>query len=303
VENRADFTLPSGKFVIVGDSRPRDYLEFFLEDSSRVPRLVFQAIAGERPVCVVHAGDLAVVGSRRTFWQGWKVWDRDVSLLADRNVTVFPVVGNHEYRGWTRSPLALFHSRFEHLGGHTWYTVRIGGVLVVCINSNFSRMKPETLVEQDRWLDGVLAAAGADPATWMVLPMVHHPPFTNVSPRYLVFESAEVRKRFVPRFLDCRKVGAVFSGHVHTYEHILYQGSHFVVTGGGGSPRFKLKRPLRRKRVDLWPGDGRIRPFHYLRCLPDESSRRLDVEVVCLDAADVWSVGERFALRASERGP
>ena len=43
-------------------------------------------------------------------------------------------------------------------------------------------------------------------------PDLHHPPFTNVSPRYLVFESREVRERFVPRFLGCRKVAAVCPG-------------------------------------------------------------------------------------------
>jgi Calcineurin-like phosphoesterase len=292
----ADFTVSSGMFVVVGDSRPPDYLEFFLEDSRDVPRRVFEAIAGDEPACVVHAGDLAVVGSRRTFWQGWTVYDRDVAILAARGIRIFPVVGNHEYRGYTRSPLALFFARFEHLEQRTWYTVRIGGVLIICLNSNFSRLSRDAVLEQDRWLDELLRAAVADPDVWLVAPMVHHPPFTNVSPRYLVFESKEVQQRFVPRLLACPKVRLVVSGHVHTYEHILHEGAHFIVTGGGGSPRFKLKPAARRRHADLWSGHGRVRPFHYLRCRPDESARRLEVEVACLDDGGTWTVGERFAV-------
>jgi Calcineurin-like phosphoesterase len=298
VATTADFTLSSGKFVVLGDSRPRDYLEFFLENSDHVPRQVFDAVAAEDPVCVVHAGDLAVFGSRRAFWKGWRDYDRDVEALVLRGVRIFPVVGNHEYRGYTRSPLGLFFSRFEHLGRKTYYTLRIGGVLVVSIDSNFSRMPREAVAAQDRWLDEVLRGADADPRIWQILPIVHHPPFTNVSPIYLVFESAEVQRRFVPRFLECRKVAAVVSGHAHTYEHILSRGVHFLVTGGGGSPRFRLKPANRRKHVDLWKGPERVRPFHYLRCRPDEAARRLEVEVVCLGPGGAWAVGEEFELFA-----
>ena len=85
-----DFTVSPGKFVVVGDSRPNDHLEFLLEDSRRVPAIVFGAIAAEDPACVFHAGDMAVFGSRATFWQGWKSYDRDVAVLAERKIRIFP---------------------------------------------------------------------------------------------------------------------------------------------------------------------------------------------------------------------
>jgi calcineurin-like phosphoesterase family protein len=297
VAREADFTIPSGKFVVVGDSRPRDYLELFLEDSRGVPLAVFEAIAAEDPACVFHAGDMAVVGSREAFWQGWKPYDRDVAVLTARDIRIFPIVGNHEYRGFTRTPLARFFSRFAHLPGRTWYSVAIGIVRVVCIDSNLSRLKPEAVLAQDRWIDEELGAAAEDEAIRIVLPIVHHPPFTNVSPRYLVFESREVRQRFVPRFLACRKVAAVLSGHVHTYERILHEDVQFIVTGGGGSPRFKLRPPDTRKRVELWQ-DGLVRPFHYLRCVPDAARGALSVEVACLDPPKAWALGDRFELVA-----
>jgi hypothetical protein len=294
----AEFAVSSGRFVIVGDSRPRDYLEFLLEDSRRIPPIVFQAIVDEDPTCVFHAGDMAVFGSRPRFWQGWTQYDRDVALLASRGIRIFPVVGNHEYRGWTRTPLANFWSRFQHLRGRSRYAVAIGGLLVVCLDSNFGRMNDEATAAQDRWLDELLARASAEPGVWLVLPILHHPPFTNVSPRYLVFESEEVQRRFVPKFVGCAKVAAVVAGHVHTYERILHEGVQFIVTGGGGSPRFKLRPEGRRKHRDLAAQGGLVRPFHYLRCCPDDAAKKLVVEAACLDERDRWFTGDRFELAA-----
>ena len=174
--------------------------------------------------------------------------------------------------------------------------MNLGGLIVLCIDSNISRMKPASVMAQDQWVDEWLRDAAADPDVWMVLPILHHPPFTNVSPRYFVFGSGEVKHRFVPRFLACQKVAAVIAGHVHTYERIQKDGVQFIVTGGGGSPRFKLRPKERRKHVDLAPDSGLIRPFHYLRCIPDEGGRRLAVETVCLSPGGAWTVGDRFDL-------
>jgi len=37
-------------------------------------------------------------------------------------------------------------------------------------------------------------------------------------------------------------VGAVFSGHDHNYQRVLYNGIEYVVTGGGGSPLYDPTR-------------------------------------------------------------
>jgi hypothetical protein len=301
--HRADFSVPSGTFVVVGDSRPPDYLEFFLEDSRWVPRVVFDAIGEERPACVVHAGDLAVFGSRESFWQGWQPFDRDARSLLEGGVPIYPALGNHEYRGFTRSPLARYFTRFAHLGERTFYSVRIGGILVVCLDSNFARMRGSREREQESWLENALAEARQDPSVWIVLPVIHHPPFTNVSPVYLIFESRSVQQRLVRHLWGHEKVAAVFSGHVHAYEHFVKNEIHFLVTGGGGSPRFRLKPRARCRHDDVWPGDERIRPFHYLRCRPDEPGRSLTVEVVCLTASRTWEVRETFRLGEQKRPP
>jgi hypothetical protein len=290
----ADFDLPAGKLVVLGDSRPRDYFEFFLEDSRAIPARVFDAVAAERPVAVIHCGDLAVFGAAERFWQGWSAFDRDVRALTEASIPIFPAIGNHEYRGSTRRPLEHFFARFPHLQRRHYYAVRSGGTLFLCLDSNLGRLTPERRAAQDAWLRDWLAAARADDDIVHVVPIVHHPPFTNIARCYLVFEAHAVREQWVPWFLAEPKVELVFAGHVHTYEHIVEHGKHFVVTGGAGSPRFRLRPPDRRRRHDVWPESGLIRPFHYVR-LTETPPRGLLVEVVCLQA-DGWHVGESFTI-------
>jgi hypothetical protein len=288
------FELPAGKIIVLGDSRPRDYFEFFLEDSRAMPARVFDAVAAERPVGVIHCGDLAVFGAAERFWQGWSAFDRDVRALTAAAIPMFPVIGNHEYRGSTRKPLEHFFTRFPQLQRRHYYDVRSGRTIFLCLDSNLARLGPELRAEQDAWLQERLAAVRADPDIAHVIPVLHHPPFTNIARHYLVFEAHAVRERWVPLFLGEPKVSLVFAGHVHTYEHIIEQGKHFLVTGGAGSPRFRLRPPHRRRRHDVWPEPGLVRPFHYVRIV-DSAQRDLLIEVVCL-RADEWHVGESFKL-------
>lgn len=293
-----DFHAPAGPFAIVGDSRPRDYLEFFLENSDHIPRMVFDAIAAENPAFVVHAGDLAVFGSQKSFWQGWQPFDRDAMALVKQGTPIYPVVGNHEYRGFTRVPLTHYFSRFQNLDQRSYYSLIAGGTLFLCLDSNFGRLSETAERDQDAWLERNLDWAATAAGVTLVVPVVHHPPFTNVSRRYLVLESRSVQRRWVPSFLQHPKVQMVVSGHVHAYEHILEGGKHFIVTGGGGSPRFVMRKKSDQKRLDLWQGDERIRPFHYLRCRSVQEGRSLEIEVVCLEAGPTWRVQERFLVSA-----
>jgi hypothetical protein len=293
-----DFEVPAGRLVVLGDTRPPDYLEFFLENSRRVPRLVFEAVARERPVALVHCGDIAVYGAAARFWQGWTGFDRDIRSISEAGIPIYPAVGNHEYRGFARESLRLYFERFPHLGGKRWYTLRCGGLLFVFLDSNFGKLGAERVREQDHWLRETLAAAAADPATRLILPVVHHPPFTNISPRYLVFESSEVQRRWVPLFAAHSKVAAVFSGHVHAFEHFLIEGVHYIVTGGAGSPRFHLRSDVKRRRADLFAHpNGKLRPFHYLRLEESKGAAApaAAIEVVVLER-ERWSIGDRFAV-------
>ncbi|MFN8370847.1 MAG: hypothetical protein U0T83_09525 [Bacteriovoracaceae bacterium] len=56
---------------------------------------------------------------------------------------------------------------------------------------------------------------------------------------------------------------ALFAGHAHGYEHFKKEGRDFIVSGGGGGPRVKLKVETKARHQDLFSGPS-PRPFNYL---------------------------------------
>ena len=69
---------------------------------------------------------------------------------------------------------------------------------------------------------------------------MHHPPFTAVKKRQ---DDNKNVKDLVPLF-EKHKVHAVFNGHDHNYQHHIYNGVHYVVTGGGGAPLYPVDGPM-----------------------------------------------------------
>jgi hypothetical protein len=71
----------------------------------------------------------------------------------------------------------------------------------------------------------------------------------------------------------------MISGHVHSYERFERRGKLFIVSGGGGGPRVRLRDGDRRRhRDDLVAHDGhtRLRPFHYLRIAVREDEMNIE---------------------------
>lgn len=64
----------------------------------------------------------------------------------------------------------------------------------------------------------------------------------------------------------------MISGHAHAYEHFVEQGVQFVVSGGGGGPRVKLREGSR-AREDRFEGPS-PRPFHYQAVEPRQDGVR-----------------------------
>src|SRR5262249_48207314 len=52
--------------------------------------------------------------------------------------------------------------------------------------------------------------------------------------------SVKLRERLEPIFLQ-EHVNLVLNGHDHTYQHHFANGIHYVVTGGGGAPLYKVR--------------------------------------------------------------
>jgi hypothetical protein len=169
-----------------------------------------------------------------------------------------------------------FFERFPRLEGRRFFSARLGPLGIVALDSNRFWMPRSTWNEQSACYDRALAELDADPNIRGVLVLVHHPPFTNNT---VTGPSKLVAASFVPRYLQSQKTLLMLSGHAHTYEHFSQETRHFLVCGGGGGPRHRLRGPAERAFPDLFDGPP-LRDFHFLTLRPETDA--LDVRVTGL---------------------
>jgi 3',5'-cyclic AMP phosphodiesterase CpdA len=168
---------------------------------------VIQAMlkAGE-PDFVIHTGDLVADGSDSAQWPVFFSIERE--LL--RKTAFSPSLGNHE----RNNP-----QYYEFFDVRTpYYSFDWANAHIVVLNSDLGKSRK------------------AD----FAFVVFHHPPFSAVKRRQ--GEDREVSQA-VP-VMEKFKIGAVFSGHDHNYQHHLKGGVHYVVTGGGGAPLYPVDAPL-----------------------------------------------------------
>jgi 3',5'-cyclic AMP phosphodiesterase CpdA len=124
--------------------------------------------------------------------------------------------------------------RFPFLRTSTWYYKIIDSTAIIFLNSNDGDLTKEQAQDQIDWYKATLDALEKNSAILYIISVCHHPPFTNST---LVSRSSYILKNFVPIFVRNTKTIAFFSGHCHSYEHFVYKGKTFIVSGGGGGPR------------------------------------------------------------------
>jgi hypothetical protein len=92
----------------------------------------------------------------------------------------------------------------------------------------------------------------------------------------------------------------MISGHVHSYERFDRAGKSFLVAGGGGGPRVRLREGSRRRHTDDAFDGPALRWFHYLFLRLDGEG--LDVEARGLEKSGRDCVSmDRFRLGWIER--
>ncbi len=255
---------PSGRFV----TPPAEFTPFtFLVygDTRTFPerhRLVTDRMAAEEAAFVIHTGDLVNSPINR---------DWDAFFSSGRRLfssTLFyPVIGNHERNSLT------YYRLFELPGaggkqGEQWWAFYWGDVLFVGLDSNTQYLGVDGLREETDWLRETLS----QPARFTFV-FFHHPLFSS-DPHYGGNEG--LAALWHPLFVELG-VEAVFSGHVHAYEHLVRDGVHYLTTGGGGAPAYPLGEPI----------EGTIFAvsfiLHYLRVEVEEEG----VEVHMIPVAEV----------------
>jgi 3',5'-cyclic AMP phosphodiesterase CpdA len=280
-----EFTNARGEFVVCGDTRGWITGEYWRAPSGFERRAVFDRLAEERPDFVLNTGDLVSAGSSGSQWE---VFDVETSALRANGIAYLPALGNHDLWPSKDGGLAKWFARFPFLHGRRWYDVRYGYVELIVVDSNESALSADETAEQAAWFRGRIAAADADATVRCVMVAMHHAPITNS-----VFHgsSAWARAQFVEPALASGKTKAFLTGHVHSYEHFVENGVHFLVSGGGGAPLMDVDGPTGANR-DLYDGP---RGHHFVRVIPRDD--RIDFEIEMLDderrwfRADAWSIG------------
>jgi hypothetical protein len=186
-------------------------------------------LLAEAPDLVLHGGDLQYQTNP------FDTWSSLFATLAPLTATaaLHVAVGNHEFEG--QDEIQVMFDRL--LGGQAgapvdqrYHAFTFGSVRFVCLDSETDGLmaagSPQLL-----WLEGELEAVDADPDLLYAIVYFHRPYYT-LSQHWQ--GGTWERDLLHPLFRD-HGVPLVLNGHVHSYEHFLVEGVHYVVDGGGGA--------------------------------------------------------------------
>jgi predicted phosphohydrolase len=281
-------TAPNVRFAVAGDlQRTASVLEFWREQNDAEREQVVAAIARAQPDLLVLTGDCVFDGGSDA---QWSAFDR---LMAPLHATpAIAAFGNHEYWRSRVSAERQLLSRFPLDGDRHWFSVALGPLRLIVLDSNRSALDERVWASQQGWFKATLQSFDADPAVRGVVVVFHHPPFTNST---VTGDGDIIQRDLVPDFLQARKTLAMLNGHVHSYERFSRGGKLFVVSGGGGGPRAALETGEgRRHPDDLFVGPS-LRSFHF--AVYRLTALGLEAEVHALAKGSTqWQVVDRFTL-------
>lgn len=274
------------RFVAYGDSRFHDPAD---TDAANPPVRValVQAVAAANPAFVCFTGDLVFNGDDA---DDWKVWDSETSVWREKNIPVYPTLGNHDIRKNEKIALGNYFQRFPDLKNSRYYSVRAANTLTLVLDSSLDEMSGL----QGEWLARKLDNIPSD--VDFVFLMLHHPPYTSSSDMKMLNggHSARSQEKLLAKMLEARQEQArqqkarvhfiVFSGHVHNYERHEHGGVTYFVSGGGGAHAYPIDRapddPFQSKEIN----------YHYLLVEVDHAQLKISMNRLELtNGKEVWT--------------
>ena len=254
------------RFVAYGDARFHDPTDTEAANPAVRVALV-QAIAGLNPAFICFTGDLVYNGYDTN---DWGVWDSETAVWREKNIQVYPALGNHEFRGDEKIALANYFLRFPDLKNSRFYSLRAANTLTLVLDSSVD----EVAGPQGQWLAAKLDNIPAD--VDFVFIMLHHPPYTSSSDDKMFGggHAARPSEQNLAKMLEDRQARVrarfiVFSGHVHNYERHEHGGVTYLVSGGGAAQAYPIQRspddPFQSKQVN----------YHYLLVEVDRQQLRI----------------------------
>jgi len=294
VELRLQLSTPF-RFVAYGDTRFTDPND---AEASNAPvrRTLVQAIADAHPDFISIGGDIAYNGNNVN---DWKIWDTETAVWRQRNIPIYPALGNHDLHGDQKVALANYFQRFPELKESRYYSVRAANTLMLVLDSSLD----QTSGPQGQWLANKLGNIPADAD--FVFIVLHHPPYTSSSDKKLYGggHSARHSEQLLANTLEehqarTRARFVVFAGHVHNYERHVHDGVMYFVTGGGGAHAY----PIERAPDDLFQ-DKNVN-YHYLLVEVDRGKITITMNRVELkEGMAIWTQPDSVTITAPDSVP
>jgi acid phosphatase type 7 len=210
------------RFVVYGDTQT----EF------EVHRAMVEAVIGDQPVMMLHAGDVVGDGNDRSLF---KTEFFDPRRRLGHHTPVWVAAGNHEQKQfWLENFRDYFMFPFDPADPvrEPSYSFTFGDAFFLVVDTDDTSFSPLMGEEAVLWtrIKAAVASRAAVEAKWRFA-IMHYPPDS----RCLLegeYPPSSVRDYVVP-LLRASGFHASFHGHVHLYERLDYDGFPAIITGGG----------------------------------------------------------------------
>lgn len=284
------------KLLFLSDTQAPSFFETLFvrpDHNEEATQKIFDRAAQEKGLAAAFMlGDVTRAASNDG---NWKLVDGFLARLKGEGVPAFAAMGNHDYSWTSANGVRNFRKRFPQVQ-ELWYSVVIGPVAVIVLNSNFKELSAGERKEQMDYYQAALDQYGADPDVRGILVCCHHSPFTNGT---VVGPTKKVETDFVPQFHKAKKGMLFMSGHSHAAEHFVIQGKDFLVLGGGGGLLHPCLTGKDCLYGDVFPIKDQRRLFHYVTVDIGDEGLTVSYHMLFVDLSNFHDVGE-FTLKWPE---
>jgi len=258
-------------FAVIGDTRSGVF--GFDSDHRQVAESI---IIHSHPDFLLHCGDVVDRSDDESQWMNF--FSIEQELL--KHCSIYPVYGTSDLSG------EHFADYFLLPNNEKWYSFNYGGChfIGLCIWNGrgvqpHSEFKPNS--EQYNWLANDLTSQENQNALFTVV-FLHAPFFSPTD------KKSKVLINYLCPLFQKYGVDLVFSGTSHCYSHAVFNGIHYVISGGGGAELLSKTAKYSTPIIEYSPR------FHHCRVT-------VNYPVLTVEAVDMaGNVFSTFSIESSQ---
>ena len=239
--DRPTFVLPEIKpqqplrILVYGDMRFTDPANTTVTDP-RARKWLAAKVGTEHADVLLITGDIPFHGSNPKDWQ---VFSQEAASWAHGPGHVYPAYGNHELLVSPHAGQINFSKAFPQLEGNGFYSVLMGNVLLVTLNST------EPLWPTGRQADWLREQLDHIPAQVdFVFFQMHVPLMADTQSEFIANipapEGVALRRYLEARAVTAQQKFIAVYGHIHNYERFETNGITHIISGGGGANPYPI---------------------------------------------------------------